>query len=246
MTVAERPPRPAVARSADVVVGTGTPSVVHLARGRARGREGRRDRLRLRSRPRHHRDEEDGQGGQHLRARRPRRRRQGHPERRGPAADPLHEHLRPGAGLDDVALQRPGGAAARAEADAPRPRQQHGGDDGRRRWRRGLRARRPADDRRLDLRRQPLRPHRPRRGRGSRPGARPAPRPARRRTPLHLHRRPVQQRLGAEQHRRLVAHHRVDVHGQPRDRARRQPCATRHPRRRARAARSTWTATTST
>ena len=64
-------------------------------------------------------------------------------------------------------------------------------------------------------------------GGGSRPSARPAPRPPRRRTPLHLHRRPVQQRLGAEQHRRLVARHRVDVHRQPRDRARRQPCATR-------------------
>ena len=42
---------------------------------------------------------------------RPRRRRAGDAQRRGPAAHPLHGHVRSGAGVDDVALPGPGHAA---------------------------------------------------------------------------------------------------------------------------------------
>ena len=59
-----------------------------------------------------------------------------------------------------------------------------------------------------------------------------------------LHRRPVQQRLGVEQHRRLVGGRRLDVHRQQGRRPRSQPRAAPGRRAAARAAPSTSTATT--
>ena len=66
----------------------------------------------MRARAGHDQDARDGQGPQHAARGRPRRRRPGHAERRRPAADPLHEHLRPGPDLDHLALPGPGHAAA--------------------------------------------------------------------------------------------------------------------------------------
>ena len=88
-----------------------------------------------------------------------------------------------------------------------------------RRGRGGLRPRRPAQDREHDVRRQPLRPDRPRpRGR-RRPRALAVPRPAGLRRRQHLPRRPLQQRLRTQQHRRLVDRAQQPLRRQPRDRA---------------------------
>ena len=116
-------------------------------------------------------------------------------------------------------LRRPGPPAARRPAPHLRPRQLDRPALRGRRWRRDLRPRRAAQDRGHDVRRQPLRPHRPRpRGR-RRTRALAVPRPARLRRRQHLPRRPLQQRLGAEQHRRLVDGAQQHLHRQPRDRA---------------------------
>ena len=90
-----------------------------------------------------------GQGAQHEPPRRARRRRAGDAERRGPAAHPLHGHLRPGAGVDDLALPGPGGAAARRAEHRLHRRQLHRPALRRRRRWRDLRPRRAAADRRL-------------------------------------------------------------------------------------------------
>ncbi len=91
-------------------------------------------------------------------ARRPGRRRQGHAQRRRTAPDPLHEHLRQGAGLDHLALPGPVDAAAHRAEPHVRRRQLHRRPDRGRRRRRHLRPRRPVQGGQLPVRPQPLRP----------------------------------------------------------------------------------------
>ena len=69
-------------------------------------------------------------------------------------------------------------------------------------------------------------------GGGRRAGALAVPRPAGLRDPQHVHPRGLQQRRRAEQHRRVVVDLQQRLHAQPRDRARRQPPARGHARRR--------------
>ena len=77
---------------------------LHLGGG-ARGGPGWRDHpVLVRAKARHHHDESDRQGHEYQRADRARRRWAGEAERWGAAPDPLHGHLRSGAGVDDVAL----------------------------------------------------------------------------------------------------------------------------------------------
>ena len=116
---------------------------LHLPCGRRRGRRRRRHHVRLRPQPAHDRDERDRQGRQHVQRRRARRRRQGDPQRCRPAPHPVHEHLRPGADLDDLALSEPGPTAADDPADALHRRQQHRRPHRGRRRRSRVRPRRP-------------------------------------------------------------------------------------------------------
>ena len=169
-------------------VGNGTPGGCTSAAVVVGGRAGRRRDLRLRARAGDDPDAPDREGAQHQPVARPRRRRPGDAERRRQAADPLPEHLRPGAGLDDRPLPGPGDAAAGRAGTSPSPTATPPGRPGRRRRRRDLRPRRAADDHRLAVHRQPLRPDRsrPRRRRG--PGAQPVPRPAGARRRQHVHR----------------------------------------------------------
>ena len=143
-------------------VGSGTPGQLHVGRGRPRGAQGRDHPVPLRTRPGRIEMKAHRQGGQHQQARGARRRRPGHAQRRREAPDPLPEHLRPRADLDDVALRRPGHARGWSSRTSRFARGNSTGQTvRRRRRRRDLRARRPAEDRRLALRRQPLRPARP-------------------------------------------------------------------------------------
>ena len=84
----------------------------------------------------------------------------------------------PDADLDDLALRQPGDARGSSSRTSPSPRQLHRPAVRRRRRRRDLRARRPAEDRRLAVRPQPLRPARSRPRRRRRARAVAVPRPA--------------------------------------------------------------------
>ena len=125
-----------------------------------------------------------------------------------------------------------------------RRRQRDRGDVRRWRGRRHLRARWPAQDRALDVCRQPLRRDGTGPRRRRRPGALAAPRAAGDRRSQHLPLRGLQQRRRSEQHRRVVVDLQQRLHRQPsigrgaNPRARTPPAA-------ARAAPSMQTATTS-
>ena len=92
----------------DRVVGTGTPASCTSAAVVGAVALGGIITLRLRPEPGDDPDDGHGQGLQRPARRRARRRRARHARRPGRAADPVHEHLRPGPGLDDVALPGPG------------------------------------------------------------------------------------------------------------------------------------------
>ena len=120
-----RPKRSPWTRSdPDHVVGTGTPGELHRRGGRGRRRQGRDHHVRLRSRPGHDPDDRDRQGLQRQARCRPRRGRPRHARRPGRSPDPVPEHLRPGAGLDDRSLPGPG--PPRPDRAAPRLRQRQG------------------------------------------------------------------------------------------------------------------------
>ena len=193
----------------------------------------------------------DGQGRQqHAARRRARRRRQGDAQRRRQAPHPLHEHLRPGADLDHVALPGPGHAAAHRAEPHVRARQR----DRRRPTTAAAAARsscaaagsRSSNSRFFGNRCDPTGPDL---GGAAVRVLEPVPRPAGVRRAQHVRRQPGRQRCSqrrrAEQHRRLVGRAQQRLQRQPRDRPRRQPARGRARPAAAAAARSTPTATRS-
>ena len=132
------------------VVGTGTPASCTPVRSSTPWRRAASSPSTA-ARPGDHHARRDGQGIQRHRARdRHRRRGAGHPQRRRHPPHPLHEHLRPGPGVDHVPLPEPGPPAAhRAEPHLHRRRLQER-DRVRRRWRH-LGARRPVQGRQHPL-----------------------------------------------------------------------------------------------
>ena len=98
---------------------------LYVAGGRRCRRARRGHHVRLRAGPGRDRDDRDREGGQHIARRRARRGRQGDAQRCRPTAHPVHEHVRPGADLDHVALPEPGPPAAHDPGPALHPGQQH-------------------------------------------------------------------------------------------------------------------------
>ncbi len=199
---------------------------LHVRPGRRGRRTRRTDHIRLRREARRHQDGRDGEGAQHQRHGGDRRRRQGHAERSGTATDPLPEHLRPGTGLDDVPLQRPGEPTTHRPRHPPPLRQLHRSDDGRRRRRGGVRARGPAAGAERALHGQPLRRERTGPRRRGDPRARPVPPTSCSCDGKYVHGRPVCQRRGGLPHRGLG--------GEPPPRGSRAPRARAGYRRRLR------------
>ena len=183
---------------------------------------------------RHDPDGRDGQGPQLAPRGRPRWGRIGHAERRGPAAHPLHGHLRPRSDVHDVALPGPGHAAAGRREPRLRGRELQRPGLRRRRRRRDLRARRASEHRELHLCPESLRAKRARHRRRSGARAVRISRPSRGGRRQSLHGQRLQQRWCAEQHRGVVERGAQPVRRQPSDRARRQPISTRHAGRRQR------------
>ena len=162
---------------------------LHLRRCRRGRRQGRDHPLPVRRRTRDHHADDDGEGREHLPARRPRRRRSGDAQRRGPAAHPLHEHLRRRPAVHEEPLPGSGDAAARGPEPHVRERERDRPAAGGRGWRGHLRPWRPPQDRQLAVRGQSLRQHRPRSRRRRGPGAEPVQGPARVRRRQHLRER---------------------------------------------------------
>ena len=79
---------------------------LHRRGRRGSRRAGRHHHVRLRPEPGDDHDDRDRQGLQRPARRRDRRRRPRHARRPGRPPDPVHEHVRPGAGLDDVVTAR--------------------------------------------------------------------------------------------------------------------------------------------
>ena len=179
------------------------------------------------------RDEADREGRQHEPGHRHRRRRQGHAERRRQAPDPLPEHLRPGAGVDDRPLPGPEGPAARHQGPDLQSRQLDGGD----RTRAAVAARSSCAAAGSGCRTRVFDRNRCDRTGPDLGGA--AIRvlsvtSAGEDQGQHLHPRQVLQRLRAQQHRRLVEDPRQRVPEEQGGRQGRQPVPPGHPRRRQR------------
>ncbi len=208
-----RHPRPAPARPSavagaadtshpDHVIGDGTPAGCTSKAVVDAVAAGRRHHVPVRTGPGHHHHDGHREGPQRPPGRRAGRGRPRHTQRRRQAPHPVPEHLRRGAGLDDVPLPGPGPPAPHAPAPDPGGRELHRRPHRGRRRRCGPGPRRAAHRDRHHVPRQHLRPDRAGPGRCRAAGAEPVPRHAGAGGRVALHRRLVLQRRCDQQHRR--------------------------------------------